>query len=79
MSLDPTQLWAVVDKGGLIALSLLLLFAFIQGWIVPKWAYLALKEHCGQITALSDRNAELAKRMFEASVVARQRREQEDE
>ena len=57
------SIWSLVDKGGTLALSLLFIVAFVRGWVVPRWSYDALKDHCKDILALAERNAELATRV----------------
>jgi hypothetical protein len=56
------NLWEIVDKGGTIALAFLIIVAFLRGWIVPRWAYMELKERCTQLSILADRATELADR-----------------
>ena len=62
LTVDFSTVWESIDKGGTIALALLFIVAFIRGWIVPRWAYLELKERCSQLTTLADRATELADR-----------------
>jgi hypothetical protein len=56
------NLWEIVDKGGTIALAFLIIVAFLRGWIVPRWAYMELKERCTQLSILAERATELADR-----------------
>src|SRR5688500_18023339 len=38
-----SELYALVDKGGLVFVLLLVGLALVKGWLVPKWVYDALK------------------------------------
>jgi hypothetical protein len=74
LDVDPSKLWEMVDKGGTIALALTIIVAFLRGWIVPRWAYIELKERCTQLTILADRATELADRQSLAKEeISRQR------
>ena len=66
MNVDLGNLWEMVDKGGTIALAFLIIVAFLRGWIVPRWAYVELKERCAQLSILADRATELADRQATA-------------
>lgn len=66
MNVDLAKLWDYIDKGGMIALTLIGLWAFITGRVVPRWVYQELKERCNQLTILLDRSTELADRNREA-------------
>ena len=71
--LDLSKVWDMVDKGGTIAISFLVIVAFLRGWIVPRWAYLELKERCSQLSILVERAAELADRQSLAGEELRQK------
>ena len=71
--LDLSKLWDIVDKGGTIAIAFLIIVAFLRGWIVPRWAYLELKERCSQLSVLVERAAELADRQSLAGEELRQK------
>lgn len=73
MNEEARSLWALVDKGGTIALTLAIIVAFLRGWIVPRWAYLELKERCTQLSTLAERATELADRQAEAGEELRKR------
>lgn len=75
---DLGNIWEVVDKGGTVALALLIIVAFLRGWIVPRWAYLELKERCSQLSILADRATELAERQTLAGEELRRRIKKED-
>jgi hypothetical protein len=71
-------LWETVDKGGTIALSFLIIVAFLRGWIVPRWAYSELKERCTQLSTLADRATELADRQTLAGETLRRKLKEKD-
>jgi hypothetical protein len=62
LNVELGNLWEIVDKGGTIALAFLIIVAFLRGWIVPRWAYMELKERCTQLSILAERATELADR-----------------
>lgn len=70
---ETATLWSLVDKGGTIGLSFLIIIAFLRGWIVPRWAYMELKERCTQLSILADRATELADRTTIAGEELRRR------
>lgn len=63
---EAQSIWSLVDKGGTLALAIVFLVAFIRGWIVPRWAYDALKDNCTVMTQLAERNADLGHRLTDA-------------
>lgn len=76
--LDLSKIWDMVDKGGTIAIAFLVIVAFLRGWIVPRWAYMELKERCNQLSILADRATELADRQAEAGEELRRRLREDD-
>jgi hypothetical protein len=77
VDLSNVNIWAIVDKGGTIALALLIILAFLKGWIVPRWAYLELKERCIQLSTLAERATELAERQALAGEEIRRKLKEE--
>lgn len=65
MSLE--QLWQVIDKGGVIAMSVLLTAAFVKGWVVPRWAYDKLEKDCERMTEIALQGTKLAERAATAA------------
>ncbi len=55
-----TTLWPIIDKGGLLAFSFLVVIALGVGWFVPKWAYTELKERCAKFEKLAEEMTALA-------------------
>lgn len=72
--IEPQGVWQLLDKGGTIALAGLIIVAFVRGWIVPRWAYVDLKDRCAQISSLAERATELAERNAAASEELKRRR-----
>jgi len=62
MSIGLEQIWQIIDKGGVIGISVLLTVAFVKGWVVPRWAYDKLEKDCDRMTEIALRGTELAER-----------------
>ncbi len=54
--------WQLIDKGGTIALAVLIVVAFMRGWIVARWQYDKLEKTCDRMTEIALRGTELAER-----------------
>lgn len=59
---DFVTIWPLIDKGGLLAFSILVITLLGVGWFVPKWAYLELKERCSKFEKLAEEMSELAQK-----------------
>lgn len=44
--MDWTEIWGIIDKGGVVALSGLIVFALVKGWLVPRYV---VEDKDGQI------------------------------
>jgi hypothetical protein len=62
MNIDIEKLWQIVDKGGVIGICTLLTFAFVRGWVVPRWIYDKVEQDCDRMTEIALRGTELAER-----------------
>ncbi len=60
--LDLSNAWQLIDKGGTIALAVLIVVAFMRGWIVARWQYDKLEKTCDRMTEIALRGTELAER-----------------
>jgi hypothetical protein len=63
---DLSHLWPMIDKGGLVFVLLFLVYAFVRGWIVPKWAYDKLALDCERMTQIALRTTDLSERAVSA-------------
>lgn len=62
MNIDFTKAWEIIDKGGTIALSVFIVFSFVRGWIVPRWAYDKLEKDHQRMSEIAFRSLELGER-----------------
>jgi hypothetical protein len=63
MNVDFATVWTVVEKGGtgLVILILgYLVYALLQGKVVPRWVYDNTKNECDVFRQIAFRNLELA-------------------
>jgi len=59
MQVDPETLWKILERG---ITPLALVYAFIQGWIVPRYVYIDVRDREKRATDILLRNTELANR-----------------
>ena len=60
------ELWAIIDKGGLVALSFLVVIAFVRGWVVPRWVYNDLMDRTGKALEVAEKSTQLAEKQADA-------------
>lgn len=79
--MDPTGLsipglLKLIQDAGTVGLLVLLVFAFLRGWIVPKWAYDAKVEECTAWKAIVDGSLDSVKQLVELAELVEPRRRQ---